>query len=442
MPTVVHVPWGETPLAVTLPDRWKLLGTLEPGETRPLDDPRKGLLEALQTPIGAPPLRGRDLSRARIVVAVEDGTRPTPVRLFFGALLEELIAAGARKENLSLLMALGVHRPMTAEEVAHKIGEEHLEGLAWFNHDARDPSGLVSLGPTQRGTPVEFNRRLAEADLILCVGGLEPHVLLGFSGGMKMLLPGCAGAETIAQNHLQGVSPERFDLVGVHPDQSPMRLDLEEAAGMLGKEVFIVNAVMNHEHRVCAFCCGHPVEAQREGVTLSERMHGTAIPEPADVLVVNSAPMNFDLRQSMKCVGNNLFAVKPGGPVVGFLRCEQGIGDVDIPAKTLPHKLLRALLRVLGPSRIMGFVERMKKGAGVEEKFLAHFSLQVCRRNPLHLYSENLPDWVGKRTGLFTQYADVSRMLGAAGRQAPRTATVWFAPYGGITYPVPKPPSG
>ncbi len=436
MPTTLEVPWGETSLTVSLPKNWNLLGTLEPGKAEPLDDPNQALREALQAPIGAGPLKDRDLSRARILIAVEDSTRPTPVHLFFGALKEALLTAGARRENISLLMALGVHRPMTREEVASKVGEENLEDLAWDNHDARDASGLVDLGTTTRGTSIRFNRKLAEADLILCVGGIEPHVLLGFSGGVKMLLPGCAGAETIARNHLQGVSPERFDLVGVHPDDSPMRLDMEEAAGMLGKEIFIVNSVMNHEHRICAFFCGHPVEAQRKGVALSRQIHGVAVPEPADVVLTGSAPMSFDLRQSMKCVGNNLFAVRPGGPIVGFLGCEQGIGDVDIPSKSLPHPVLRTLLRVLGPSRIMGFVDRMKKGAGVEEKFLAHFSLQVCRRNPLHLYSDNLPDWVGKKTGLFRQYADIPRMLDTVSRKAPRNATVWFAPYGGITYPL------
>jgi len=441
VPTRLEIPWGAAALPLELPARWRLLGTLEPGRSEPLPDPLEDLRDALRRPVGAVPLRERNLAGKRIVVAVEDASRPTPVRRFFGALKQELLAGGARQENISLLMALGVHRPMTAEEVAAKVGAENLEGLSWFNHDARDPQGLVSLGTTARGTPIQMNRRLAEADLILCVGGIEPHVLLGFSGGVKMLLPGCAGADTIAQNHLQGVSPDRFDLVGVHPEDSPMRLDMEEAAGMLGREIFLVNAVMNHEHRICAFFCGHPVKAQRQGVELSRKIHGVPVPEPADVMLACSAPMSFDLRQSMKCVGNNLFGVKPGGPIVGFLGCEQGIGDVDIPPRSLPHKVLRTLLRVLGPKRIMGFVARVKKVAGVEEKFLAHFSLQVCRRNPLHLYSDNLPAWVGRKTGLFTQYNDIPRMLDAVARQAPRNATVWFAPYGGMTYPI-LPPAG
>jgi len=432
----VDIPWGKTTLSLVLPENWRLLGTLTPPGSPVLDSPAAELRERLASPIAAAPLRSRNLAAGRILIVVEDGSRPTPVKQFFGVLVQELLAAGARKENLSLLTALGVHRPMTQQEVEAKVGRENLEGLRWANHDAKNPEILESLGTTSRGTPVSFNRALRQADLILLVGGIEPHALLGFSGGVKMLLPGCAAAETIACNHLQGVSPERFDLVGVDPDESPMRLDMEEAARMLGREIFIVNAVMDHHHRICAFFCGDPVQAQRAGVALSRRIHGIPIPEPADVLLACSAPMDHDLRQSMKCIGNNLFCVRPGGQIAGFLRCEQGVGDVDIPPKMLPHPVLRALLGVIGPSRVMGFVERVKKGAGVEEKFLAHFSLQVCRRNPIHIYSDALPEGIGKKVGLFRQYTDPARMLSAIARRAPRRATAWLVPYGGITYPV------
>ena len=238
MKTAVDIPWGKGTMTIPLPENWRLMGTLTPPSSPALESPAAELRHRLRDPIAARPLRDRDLSRSRIVIAVEDGSRPTPVREFFGALREELLAAGAQQENLSLLMALGVHRPMTQQEVEDKVGKENLQGLRWFNHDAKNPEVLGSLGATSRGTPVAFNRALLESDLILVVGGIEPHALLGFSGGVKMLLPGCASAETIACNHLQGVSPTRFDLVGVDPEASPMRLDMEEAARMLGKEIF------------------------------------------------------------------------------------------------------------------------------------------------------------------------------------------------------------
>lgn len=436
MQQAIEIPWGNDSLALEVPARWRNLGVRTPEDPPPLDDAEAALRSCLESPIGAPPLPGRDLASRRIVLVVEDLSRPTPVHRFFRPVLEALLSAGARRENLSILMALGVHRPMTQEEVEEKIGGANLEGLAWYNHDARDPGGLVSLGNTARGTPVALNRRLAEADLIVCLGGIEPHVLLGFSGGSKMLLPGCAAADTIARNHLQGVSPERFDLVGVLPEDSPMRLDLEEAATLLGKEIFIVNAVTNRRHDICAFFCGDAVRAQREGVALSRRIHGIPIPEPADVLFTSSRPMESDLRQSMKCIGNTLFAARPGGHILGFLRCERGIGDVDIPSKSLPHPVLRLLLKVIGRGRIMGLVDRMKKSAGVEERFLAHFSLQVCRRNPLHIYSDNLPGDVGRKIGLFRQYADPAEMIRAVARKAPRDASFWVFPYGGVSYPV------
>ena len=73
----------------------------------------------------------------------------------------------------------------------------------------------------------------------------------GFSGACKMLMPGLASSRTIGENHMQGVSPERYNYVGT--PESPMRLDLEEGAGMLGKEIFIVNVVMNESLEICAF---------------------------------------------------------------------------------------------------------------------------------------------------------------------------------------------
>jgi nickel-dependent lactate racemase len=98
----------------------------------------------------------------------------------------------------------------------------------WRCHNAHDLHQLVQLGQTSRGTPVLLNRLLLEADLIVCLGALEPHLLLGFGGGLKMIIPGCAGAETVGRNHLQGVDAEHFDYVGVPGQESPMRLDLEE----------------------------------------------------------------------------------------------------------------------------------------------------------------------------------------------------------------------
>src|SRR5215212_2697444 len=101
--------------------------------------------------------------------------------------------------------------------------------------------------------------------------------------------------------------------------------------------------------------------------------------------------MNADLRQSMKCIGNIQESVRPGGLIIGMLECRHGIGDITLPAKTLPNGLLRFVLKVIGKKRVLGFIDRARKDAGIEERFLSHFSAQMVRRNKILIHSRKLP---------------------------------------------------
>lgn len=430
----VRVPFCGQERVLNLPDTWEVTATPEPRQTPKMADIRAGLLEALANPVGCEPLGSRDLSGLRIVVAVDDISRPTPVHLFFRDLLDFLVEHGAVKEDLLVVTALGIHRPMTQSEFEAKVGSEAAAGLNWVNHDSTSLDANVDLGVTSRGTPVRLNRHLAEADLILCVGAVEPHLLLGFAGGLKMILPGLAHQDTIQCNHMQGVSADKFNYIGAH--ESPMRLDIEEAAGKLGKEIHIVNALMNHDLELCRFVCGDPVKAQREGVLFCESLYGRPVPGQADVVVVVSNPMNHDLRQGMKCMGNVEPGVRQGGLILGLLECREGLGDVAIPEKAMSNGMLRFILKILGRKRVLWFIDKVKKGAGVEERFVAHFSLQVVRKNRMLVHSPNLPPDTGRRMGLFTQFDDLDAMVAAAARIAPRGARVHVYPHGGVTYPI------
>ncbi|MBI5527840.1 MAG: nickel-dependent lactate racemase [Deltaproteobacteria bacterium] len=421
-------------LSLEIPGGWEIAAEVKPRPAAGLADPGGALRSALAKPIGCTPLSREDVYGKKIVLAVDDITRPAPLHRYFGDLVGWLAASGARREDLLVLNALGIHRPMTQAEVEGKLGKDAVEGVRWENHDCKNMSKLAEIGRTSRGTDVILNKRLAEADIILCVGAIEPHPLLGFGGGSKMILPGLAHEETIAQNHMQGVSPGMYNYIGVH--ESPMRLDIEEAAGMLKKRIFIVNALMNDRLEICRFVCGDPVAAHREGVKAVEEMNGSRVAEKADVAITFSNPMNADLRQGMKSIANVEPCVKEGGTVVAFLECKNGVGDVAVPPKSLPHGVLRTVLRVLGRDRLLWFVDKVKKGAGVEERFLAHFSLQVARKIEIFIHSPNLPPDLGKRMGVFRQFPDPQAMIAAAAARAPRNARVLLFPHGGVTYPI------
>jgi lactate racemase len=432
--TTVKIPFEKAELSLPLPDGWKIVDTVRPVSHAKLADVGRSLVDALDHPIGSKvPLRDRDLSTRRIVLCVDDISRPTPTAQYFGPLLEYLLAHGARRENMLVLFGLGVHRDMTAEEARVKLGDADLHGIPWRNHSCSDERNLKYLGTTSRGTYVSLNRHLTEADLIIPVGAIEPHLLLGFRGGCKMLMPGLASSRTIGENHMQGVSPDRYNYVGA--PESPMRLDLEEGARMLGKETFIVNVVMNESLEICAFYAGDAVKAHREAVKFSQSLTERQVERQADVVIVASNPMNADLRQSMKCVGNVQESVRPGGLIIGLIECRHGIGDVTVPPKSLPNGLLRCILNFIGRKHVLGFVDTFRKDAGIEERFLSHFAAQVARRNKLFVYSRKLPVDTGKRLGIFVQFATVEKMMTAARRWAPKHARVLIYPYGGATYP-------
>ncbi|MEW6349347.1 MAG: nickel-dependent lactate racemase [Thermodesulfobacteriota bacterium] len=432
----VSLPWGESELSVMLPAGWKILGTPVPQGSLETKPPAEACAEALTDPIGCSRLASRDLSAARVVLVADDHSRTTPVAEFVGPVLDELQAGGLRHEHISFLLANGVHRKSTPKEVETKLGSEVAGRYPWRCHDAHDKSGFADFGTTSRGTRVFLNKALMEADLIICLGAVEPHLLLGFGGGLKMLVPGCAGTETIGRNHLQGTGGALFDYVGVRGDDSPMRLDLEEAALLSGREVFIVNAAMDERSRPVRFFCGDPVQAQRAAESFVEGLVGLEVPEQADVVLTNSFPMDSDLRQSAKCFGNWLHACRPGGVMMGCLRAEHGLGEIPLPKKTLPYSVMRALLKLIGQKRILGLVEKAKKGEPVEEVFIGHFGLQMLRRSHLGIFSDNplLPQDVGRKMGLARSFARIEEMVQWASGKVPERASVWVVPFGGSTY--------
>lgn len=438
MGETVRLPFEGSEVVLPLPYGWRVAGTWRPREARPLDDVEGALTAALADPIGRAPLGPDELKGKRVLVVVDDVTRPTPVHRYFHTVLGWLTSHGASLDDVLLLPALGIHRDMTDVEMSAKVGAENLAVLSWENPRPRDRAAHVDLGVTSRGTPVLLNRHLVEADFVVCVGAIEPHLLQGFGGGLKMLLPGLAHVDTVQANHLVGASWQKFNYVGTHPDQSPMRLDLEEAVAKLSCAVFVVNAVLNERLQLHRFVCGDPIAAHREGVRTAASIYACAVPEPADVVIVTSDPMNADLRQGMKSIGNVEPCAKEGGVVLALLACRNGIGDVAMPPKALSNKWLRRILRFLGPKRVLWFVDKVKKGAGVEERFMAHFSMQVARKLQLVVWSPHLAEDTGKRLGLFLQVDAPEQLLEVAKRFAPPDATVHVFPHGGVTYPAPQ----
>lgn len=435
MSNTVQLPWGNEALTLALPETWQVAGILDPTPTQSVHNPEVEVLRALAEPVGMQVLADvcKQLpAESNVVIIIDDNSRPTPVAKIFPSVLMELMRCGVYVNRMTIVPALGLHRPMDEKEVFRRIGIES-GGIRIENPDCDDEKKLSFLGTTTRGTPVWINKTVAEAGLVISIGCIEPHIIASFGGGYKNIVPGVAGRATIAHNHSLNCSPETFNMVGQPIDRNPMRLDLEEAASMLKPKVFVINAILDHRKEVIKIVAGDPVQAHRAGVSVSAGMYGVKIPGMADVVITSSAPMDQDLRQGVKALANTIRAVKPGGVLITFVRAEEGVGVFGLANRKLP--LGRRVLKAAAPL-ILKAVPKMKlKGMGEEDRFFLYFALQAMRRARLLMVAPTIPSTTQQNLVFVEFVPDAAAAIREANLRFPKRAEVLVFPHGGITYP-------
>jgi nickel-dependent lactate racemase len=317
----IEFAYGERKLAVAVPEA-NLLGVYSPRNAPAPDDASRLLRTALQNPIGTARLREIAHAGQRVAIVISDLTRPCPSAHLLPPVLDELAAAGVANGDVTIIIALGLHRPMTDVEIEAAVGADVARRVRVLNHD---PADTVRLGATSAGTPVELFRPLVTADLRVCLGNLEFHYFAGYSGGAKAILPGCASRATINANHAMMV---HSDARAGRIDGNPVRRDIEEGVAMVGVD-FILNVVVDEDHRITAAVAGGVTAAHRAGCELIRQRGALPIPRRADVVLAGAGgwPKDVNLYQAQKALENASYAVQPGGTIVLLAECREGFGS-------------------------------------------------------------------------------------------------------------------
>jgi len=226
-----------------------------------------------------------------------------------------------------------------------------------------------------------------EADLRVCLGNLEFHYFVGYSGGAKAILPGCASLATITANHSMMVSPEA---VGGQIEGNPVRADIEEAVAMVGVD-FILNVLVDAEHRVLAAVAGDVTAAHRRGCEMVAERGKVPIPDLAEVVLASPGgyPRDVNLYQAQKALDNAACAMRPGGIVILAAECPEEIGGQVfgewMTQGRSPQELLRAIQQefVLGGHKAAAIAKIANQGrVFLVSPSLARFSLSGMQHYP------------------------------------------------------------
>lgn len=261
---------------------------------------RDAIIKAIDNPFG-PSLTDMASGKKRVVFVVDDLGRPTPAHDIIPNLLERLLKAGIRNENISFVIATGSHRQLSLQDLERKLGKDIVASYPVTSHDAFN-SPTVHLGVMENGFPCIANQEVAKADLIVGIGCVIPHACHGFGGGAKLFCPGIAGMESIVTMH--GFTPKRGRVVMDVPENEWDMRSASEAFALRLPPVFLVDVVVNSKREICALYAGQINEVFRAARDEASRVYQTTIDpvraEQYDVVFVNMYPLDSDPVQSGK----------------------------------------------------------------------------------------------------------------------------------------------
>ena len=415
----VDLAYGHSQLQLDLPDDRTTV--IAPSHNPGLPDERASVMAALQNPIGTRPLREWIKPTDKICIAFTDITRATPNERIIPWLLEYL--AGFPRENITLLNQLGTHRPNTKAELEKLLTPEVVANYRVINHEPENPEALKQFGVTSDGTPALINRHLAAADVRIITGFIEPHFFAGFSGGIKGIMPGCAGLETVMSNHGAKNIGNPKSTFGV-TDGNPLWEELRDIALRVGPS-FLFNVTLNEQREITGVFAGDILQAHKVGFEFVRKSAMQAVQAPFEIVVTTNSghPLDMNLYQGVKGMSAGARILREGGLLILACECSEGV-----PANSPLDKLLRSASsseEILTMLSTPGFVR--------PEQWQAQIQALIQRRAEVLLYSSLSDEIV--RTAFLTPCHDIEKAVQDRLEKLGANARVAVLPQGPLTIP-------
>jgi lactate racemase len=420
----VHLPYGEHGIDAEVPDGATVL---LPERVEPITDPDAAVRAASASPMGRRPLREIVRPGQRAAIVVSDVTRPVPNQVILPPILETLEAGGIAREDITIIVGTGLHRPSRPDEHARFLGDAIMSRYRVIDHDARDASTQVFYATGPRTMGVWLNREYLNADIRILTGFVEPHLFAGYSGGGKAVLPAIAGADEIMANH----GPR---MIG-HPkatwcttDGNPIFEQMRDVA-LKTDPSFIVNVTLDEQKRMTGVFAGELRAAHDAAIAQAARQAIRPIPHEFDIVVATNMgyPADLVLYQAVKGMSVAAQACANGGTILLVAECREGIGGPEyaelMRSEASPGALLSRFSRGDQPTVHDQWQVQVQAMVQARCDVWLHSSLDRATVDSAHLrYAPDVTD---------TLAAQVDEKRAALGREP----TVCVLPFGQLTVP-------
>jgi len=416
----LEIAYGGDGLAVDVPDR-NLVKVMRMQEKPAIADPAAETRKKLREPTGSPPLAELVKGKSTACVVVSDITRPVPNAVILPPILETLEENGIHRSAITILNSTGIHRPNEGDELVQLLGPDIPKKYRVVNHMGRDSDSHDYLGETPvYKAPIHVDRRYLKADLRIVTGLIEPHLMAGFSGGRKAVMPGICAFETVSVLH--GFAPMEHEraVEGVI-DGNPVHEEIMYVAKKARVD-FMVNVTLNERRGITGVFAGGLEDAHAEGVAFMRTQCRDTVPEPVDAVITSAAgyPLDLTFYQVIKGMTAAQWVLGDGGVLIIAGRMAEGIGSPEFTKLVLDTDDWRDFI-----------ANAQKPGDLVLDQWQFQKFCQVLRKHEVWLYSEGVDRKTQEKlfvTPLDSVEQGIERVLGRFGPDA-RIAVIPEGPY-------------
>lgn len=370
-----QVPLGRSQVSFEVPATMTV-DVVEASAQPALADPIAAIQQAIENPIGTPPLATLAAGRRNAVIVVTDATRLCPDHLLVPPMARALESAGLRPDDITIIVAVGTHRPSTPAEKVEKLGAAIVDRYRVIDHDAADLDNLVELQAVGEGPPFTVNRQVFEADLLVATGVVEPHQYAGYSGGAKTVSIGTAGEEIIQYTH----GPAFLD----HPGTRLGKLEgnlFQHAVREVGKAIgldFAINAVLNGDGEIVDVAAGAPNLIHDHLSASASTIYTSPIPHQYDIAVAGVGyPKDANLYQASRAASYLQYAptpvVREGGVIILPAECPEGPGQ-----GAGEQRFAKAMTDAASPADLIAKVRREGLRPGEQRGYVMANVLEHC----------------------------------------------------------------
>ncbi|MBE6648096.1 MAG: nickel-dependent lactate racemase [Ruminococcaceae bacterium] len=321
----INFPYGKTKIPFEIEDsRISAILASKAEEYKPALSETELIKQALESPIGSERLSVLAKDAKKVIVISSDHTRPVPSRITMPVILSELRSLN-KDVDITILIATGMHRATTHDELVDKYGKNIVENEKIVVHNAYIDEDMIHLGTLPSGGELWVNKLVGEADLLISEGFIEPHFFAGFSGGRKSVLPGVASKKTVLWNHnarFIAHNNARAGSIGGNPIHEDMLF-----AAKAAKLSFILNVVIDSDKKVIAAFSGNLEEAHAKGCEfVSGLAQVNAVINPIVMVTNGGYPLDQNMYQTVKGLTAAEACVEKDGVIIMVSSCSDGHG--------------------------------------------------------------------------------------------------------------------